>query len=103
MDVIFGIIFAVVFLIFELTANIMAKRLESPFLQKYAALGQSVASKIVVAFLAGFCVFVIFTDRVPNAGQKIPIIIAAGLLIWVNMFLSQHPEQEKPEKEQEEN
>ena len=102
MDVILGIVFVVVVLAVELLASVIAKNLKSAFFEKYVALGQSVASKVVVAFLAGFCVFVLFTDKVPKSGQKIPIIIAAGLLIWVNIFMS-HPHEEHPENQQKEN
>jgi hypothetical protein len=42
----------------------------------------------MVAFLAGFIVFILFTGKVPHPGQKIPIIIAALLLIWANLFLN---------------
>ena len=44
-------------------------------------------SKLMVAFLAGFIVFVLFTGKMPQPAQKIPIIIAALLLIWANLFL----------------
>ena len=44
-------------------------------------------SKLMVAFLAGFIVFILFTDKVPQPGQKIPIIITAILLIWANLLL----------------
>jgi hypothetical protein len=59
-------------------------------------------SKLMVAFLACFIVFILFTAKVPHPTQKIPIIIAALLLIWGNLFLkvgnSEEPREEDKEK-----
>jgi len=58
-------------------------------------------SKLMAAFLAGFIVFTLFTDKMPNPIQKIPVVIVSVLLIWANLFLhiGQHEisENENPE------
>lgn len=97
MDLIFAIAVFVVILGIEIMVPRLANSLNSPFLKKVKALEQSMASKIMVAFLAGFSIYVIFTDRVANPGQKIPIIIAALLIIWANLFLTikHNPDSEK--------
>jgi uncharacterized membrane protein YhaH (DUF805 family) len=75
-DVILGIIIFVVVLLMEI--------LPTPIIKRW---GHQFGSKLMVAFLAGFIVFILFTGRVPQPAQKIPIIIAALLLIWANLFL----------------
>ncbi|MGD2090081.1 MAG: hypothetical protein PVH61_28150 [Candidatus Aminicenantes bacterium] len=80
-DVILGIIILVVVLLAEIFPkpifNRWGLRLDE----------HQLGSKLMVAFLAGFIVFILFTDKVPHPGQKIPIIITALLLIWANLFL----------------
>lgn len=49
-------------------------------------------SKLVVAFLVGFIVFVLLTDRVPKVYQKVTIIIVSLLLIYANLFLGKKKE-----------
>ena len=81
-DVILGIIIFVVVLLVEI--------FPAPILNRWGLrLSQhQLGSKLMVAFLAGFIVFILFTGKVPQPGQKIPIIIAALLLIWANLFLN---------------
>ena len=80
-DVILGIIIFVVVLLLEIFPK--------PILNRWGLrLSQyQFGSKLMVAFLAGFIVFILFTGKIPQPGQKIPIIIAALLLIWANLFL----------------
>jgi hypothetical protein len=100
-DVILGIIIFVVVLLLEI--------FPTPILNRWGLrLAQyQFGSKLMVAFLAGFIVFVLFTDRIPQPGQKIPIIIAALLLIWANLFLnvggSEEPRGDDEEKGGEKN
>lgn len=56
-----------------------------------------VGSKLVVAFLAGFIVYVIFTGQMTNVGQKIALTTVSLLLIWANLFL--HPGSDSTETE----
>lgn len=80
-DVILGIIVFVVVLLVEIfpipVFNRWGLRLSR----------HQLGSKLMVAFLAGFIFFVLFTGKLLQAGQKIPIIITALLLIWANLFL----------------
>jgi len=45
-------------------------------------------SKVVVAFLAGFIVFVLITDRIPLTQQRVTVILVCFLLIYANLFLA---------------
>ena len=81
-DVILGIIIFVVVLLLEIFPKPIFNRWSARLAQ------YQFGSKLMVAFLAGFIVFILFTGRVPQPGQKIPIIIAALLLIWANLFLN---------------
>jgi hypothetical protein len=89
-DVILGIIILVVVLLMEIFTT--------PILNRWGLRlsHHQLGSKLMVAFLASFIVFIIFTDKVPQPGQKIPIIITALLLIWANLFLKVG-RNEKPE------
>jgi len=80
-DVILGIIVFVVVLLGEI--------LPIPVLTRWGLRlsRHQLGSKLLVAFLAGFIIFVLFTGKIPRPAQKIPIIIAAILLIWANLFL----------------
>lgn len=96
-DVILGIIIFVVVLLVEI--------FPTPILNRWGLRlsEHQLGSKLMVAFLAGFIVFILFTDKVPQPGQKIPIIITALLLIWANLFLkvgrSEGPEGDDEKKE----
>jgi hypothetical protein len=95
-DVILGIIMFVVVLLVEF--------FPIPILKQWGVrLSQhQLGSKLMVAFLAGFIVFILFTAKVPQPAQKIPIIIAALLLTWANLFLkvgnSEEPREDDEEK-----
>lgn len=80
-DVILGIIILVVVLALEILAAPIFRRLGLR-LKAY-----QLGTKLVVAFLAGFIFFISFTDKMPEPGQKIPVIVVALLLIWANLFL----------------
>jgi hypothetical protein len=81
-DVILGIIIFVVVLLVEI--------FPIPILNRWGLRlsRHQLGSKLMVAFLAGFIVFALFTGKIPQPAQKIPIIIAALLLIWANLFLN---------------
>jgi Na+/proline symporter len=81
-DVILGIIIFVVVLLLPIFPTPIFNRWGLRLTQ------YQFGSRLMVAFLAGFIVFILFTDRIPQPGQKIPIIIAALLLIWANLFLN---------------
>lgn len=81
-DVILGIIIFVVVLLLEISLTQILNRWGLRLAQ------HQFGSKLMVAFLAGFIVFILFTGKVPQPGQKIPIIIAVLLLIWANLFLN---------------
>ena len=49
-------------------------------------------SKLVVAFLAGFIVFFLFTDSIPLVQQRVTVIIVCFLLIYANLFLAMKKE-----------
>ncbi|MGD2085672.1 MAG: hypothetical protein PVH61_05755 [Candidatus Aminicenantes bacterium] len=80
-DVILGIIILVLVMLVEIFFTPILKRWDLRLSE------HQMGSKLMVAFLAGFIVFILFTDKVPHPGQKIPIIITALLLIWANLFL----------------
>jgi hypothetical protein len=80
-DVILGIIIFVLILLVEIFTRPIFNRWGLRLSE------HQLGSKLMVAFLLGFIVFILFTDKVPQAAQKIPIIIAALLLIWANLFL----------------
>jgi hypothetical protein len=81
-DIILGIIVLVVVLLLEIFPTPISNRWGLRLSH------QQLGSKMMVAFLAGFIVFILFTGRVPQSAQKIPIIITAILLILANIFLN---------------
>ncbi len=88
-DMILGLIGFIVVLALELLVN----KMNIPFMNWLKNREQQMGSKIVAAFLIGFVLFTLFTDRMPQAGQKIPVAIIALLLLWANLFLG-HKTQE---------
>jgi hypothetical protein len=80
-DVILGIIVFVVVLLVEIFPIPVLKRWGLRLSR------HQLGSKLMVAFLVGFIIFVLFTGKMPQPAQKIPVIIAALLLIWANLFL----------------
>ena len=95
-DVILGIIIFVVVLVVEFFPIPIFKQWGVRLTQ------HQLGSKLMVAFLACFIVFILFTAKVPQPAQKIPIIIAALLLIWANLFLkvgsSEEPQEDDEKK-----
>jgi hypothetical protein len=83
MDIISGLIVFIVVGILQ----IVAWKLDPPFLRWLHNAEHLIGAKLMVGFLAGFVVFILFTDRMPSPGQKVPVIIVALLLIWANLFL----------------
>ncbi|UCH95851.1 MAG: hypothetical protein JSV88_03135 [Candidatus Aminicenantes bacterium] len=99
MDIILAIIGGVlIFLVIQLRIHF-----DLAFLRWLHKVEHQLGSKLMVAFLGSFIVFILLTDKVPQPGQKIPIIIAALLLIWANLFLkvgrSEESDGDKEEKE----
>jgi hypothetical protein len=82
-DMIVGILVFIVFFVLE----ILAMKLDISFLKWMHSKDHQVGAKLMAAFLVGFIVFIIFTDKMTGVGQKISVIIVALLLIWANLFL----------------
>lgn len=96
MDVILGIIVIVLVLVldfagyhFELKSIRWLRRHIHPFM-----------SRLLVAVLAGFIVFVLITDRITRGEQKIAVILVSSLLIWANLFLGPKDESQTPQDKQ---
>jgi drug/metabolite transporter (DMT)-like permease len=83
MAVILGIITVIAVLVLEL----LAMRMEIAFMRWIKKYELQFGSQLMAAFLSGFIVFVLFTGRMPNPWQKIPVILVSALLIWANLFL----------------
>ena len=83
MDLILAIITGVLAFILIL----LGKRIKIGFFQRLHSRELQMGSKLMAAFLVGFIVFTILTDKIANPGQKIPLIIVSLLLIWANLFL----------------
>ena len=58
------------------------------------------ASRLVVAFLAGFIFFIAFTERVPHFEQRLAVIVFSGLLIYANLFLDIRKEEPQSGEEE---
>lgn len=57
-------------------------------------------SKLMAAFLTGFIVFVLLTDKIPRVTQRVSLIFVSLLLIYANLFLGKKDkEAEGDEKE----
>jgi len=97
-----ALILAIIAAVLVLIIILAAKHINIGFIHRLHDQGLQAGSKLMAAFLAGFIVFTIFTDKIPNPGQKIPIIIVSLLLAWANLFvqIGQDKEQEG-EKQQE--
>ncbi len=92
MDIILAIVIFVLILAFESLGGVL---FDFAFFRWH-----SFISKLVVAFLAGFIVFVIFTPRIPMVQQRVAVIIVSLLLIYANLFLGKKKEEtEEGEKE----
>ena len=88
MDIILAIVIFILVLAFESLGGVL---FDLSFFRWH-----SFISKLVVAFLAGFIVFVIFTERIPMVQQRVAVIIVSLLLIYANLFLGKKIEE--PEK-----
>lgn len=88
-DMILGLIGFIVVLVLELLMH----KMNIPFMNWLKNREQQMGSKIVAAFLIGFVLFTLFTDKMPQPGQKIPVAVIALLLLWANLFLG-HKTQE---------
>jgi hypothetical protein len=53
------------------------------------------SSKLMVAFLVGFIVFILVTPNVPGVEQRVTVVIVCILLIYANLFLGKKKEDEE--------
>jgi hypothetical protein len=86
MDILLG---ALVFVVVIVIA-FFGERFGGKFSRMFSEVHQF-GTRVVVAFLSGFIVFAVFTGRIANPVQKIPLIIVCALLIWANIFLVTQP------------
>jgi hypothetical protein len=82
------VILAVLVVLAVLALDIVGTRMELAFIRKLRLKENTFISKLVVAFLAGFIVFVLFTDSIPLVQQRVTVIIVCLLLIYANLFLA---------------
>jgi hypothetical protein len=82
-EFIFGVLVFIVVMILEITSS----KIDVSFLRWMHNKEKPFGSKLLIAFLCGFIFFILFTGEMPNPGQKVPVIIAALLLIAANLFL----------------
>ena len=83
MDVILAALACLVVLALE----IVVTHMDLALMRKVHLKENTFISKLVVAFLVGFIVFVLFTDGIPLVQQKVTVIIVCLLLIYANLFL----------------
>jgi hypothetical protein len=83
MDVIIGI----VFIILVLALEIAGAHLDLKAVRWLRRQGHPFTSRLLVAVLTGFMVFVLITDRVSRGEQKAAIILVSAILIWANLYL----------------
>ena len=94
------IVLTVLVVLAVLALEIVGTHIDLAFIRKLRLKENNFISKLVVAFLAGFIVFVLFTDSIPLAQQRVTIIFVSLLLIYANLFLAMKKEEiEGKEKE----
>jgi hypothetical protein len=82
-----GLILAIIATVSVLALEIVGPRLNWSFMRWMRQREHQFGSKLLAAFLCGFIVFTLFSAKMPNAWQKVPVIIVCLLLIWANLFL----------------
>jgi xanthine/uracil/vitamin C permease (AzgA family) len=92
MDIIIGIVLIILLLVLE----IVGAHLDLKATRWLRRKGHPFTSKLLVAVLTGFMVFVLITDRISRGEQKAAIILVSALLIWANLYLGPT----KPDKEE---
>ncbi len=88
-----ALILGISVMVLGLALEIAAFYLDLSFMRWFRLEGHTVISRIMAAFLSGFVVFVLFTDRIPTLGQRLAIIAVSASLIYANLYLGK--EQEK--------
>ncbi len=84
MDVILGFAAFILVLVFESLADYL---FDFVFFRSHRFI-----SKLMVAFLVGFIVFILFTPGVPRVGQRVTVVLVCILLIYANLFLGKKKE-----------
>lgn len=87
MDVILGIAAFILVLAFESLADYL---FDLVFFRSHRFM-----SKLMVAFLVGFIVFILVTPNVPGMEQRMTVMIVCILLIYANLFLGKKKEDEE--------
>jgi hypothetical protein len=82
-----GFILAIIVMVLVLVLEILGPRLNLSFMRWMRQREHQFGSKLLAAFLCGFIVFTLFSDKMPHEWQKVPVIIVCLLLIWANLFL----------------
>ncbi|MCP4151169.1 MAG: hypothetical protein GY757_25725 [bacterium] len=59
---------------------------------------RSFICKLMTAFLSGFAVFILISERVHILGQKVTLCIICMLLIFANIFLSHKTDKDGEEE-----
>ncbi len=81
------VILAVLVVLAVLALEIVGTHMDLASIRKLRLKENTFISKLVVAFLAGFIVFVLFTDSIPLVQQRLTVIVVCLLLIYANLFL----------------
>jgi len=81
------VILAVLVVLAVLALEIVGTHIDLAVIRKLRLKENTFISKLVVAFLAGFIVFVLFTDGIPLVQQRVTLIFVCLLLIYANLFL----------------
>lgn len=82
------VILAVLVVLAVLALEIVGTHIDLAFIRKLRLKENTFISKLVVAFLVGFIVFILFTDGIPLVQQRVTVIIVCLLLIYANLFLA---------------
>jgi hypothetical protein len=85
-------ILAILTFLLVLTLEIAGVYVDLPFTRKLRLREIPMISKIMTAFLAGFIVFALFTDRIPMVQPRVSLIITCLSLIFANLFLRKKEE-----------
>ncbi len=87
------IIVAVVVVVTVLALEIAGAYFDLRFLRWFRLKEQHSASRVMVAFLCGFAVFMMISGRVPRFEQRVSVVIVCVLLIYANLFLTPKQDQ----------
>jgi hypothetical protein len=92
------VILAALAVLAMLALEIVVTHMDLALMHKLRLKENTFISKLVVAFLVGFIVFVLFTDGIPLVQQRVTIIIVCLLLIYANLFLGIKKEETEGEE-----